>query len=182
MYACHDLWEYFRNQTKIFLIFYNSLGPSDAIWHWRYWSRLVQVMACCLKAPSHYLNQCWLIISKVLWHSSEDIIIRRFEDTNTKYYIFKITLRSPRANELTIMMWLAGHAESSWMRHFNSLFPWRCGSNFKSAIFKLISWVWFLRNLYEIALMRTLCHSIDSKSKLVQVMAWCHQATIQYMS
>ena len=131
LYACRDLWEYFRNQTKIFLIFYNSLGPSDAIWRWRYWSTLVQVMACCLKAPSHYLNQCWLIISKVLWHSSEDIIIRRFEDTNTKYYIFKITLRSPRANELTIMMWLAGHAESSWMRHFNSLFPWRCGSNFK---------------------------------------------------
>ena len=27
-------------------------------------------MACCLMAPSHYLSQCWLIISKVLWHSS----------------------------------------------------------------------------------------------------------------
>ena len=24
-----------------------------------------QVMACCLTAPSHYLNQCWLIISEV---------------------------------------------------------------------------------------------------------------------
>ena len=60
----------------------NSLGPSDAIWHWRPWSTLVQVMACGLTAPSHYLNQCWLIISKVLWHSSEDIIIRRFEDTS----------------------------------------------------------------------------------------------------
>ena len=53
----------------------NSLGPSDAIWHWRTWSTLVQVIACCLTAPSHYLNQCWLIISKVLWHSSEDNII-----------------------------------------------------------------------------------------------------------
>ena len=60
----------------------NSLWPSDAIWRWRSWSTLVQVMACCLTAPSHYLNQCWLIISKVLWHSSEDIIIRRLEDTN----------------------------------------------------------------------------------------------------
>ena len=60
----------------------NSLGPSDAIWHWISWSTLVQVMACCLTAPSHYMNQCWLIISKVLWHSSGDIIIRRFEDTN----------------------------------------------------------------------------------------------------
>ena len=60
----------------------NSLGPSDAIWRWRSWSTLVQLMACCLTAPSHYLNQCWLIISQVLWHSSEDIIIRRFGDTN----------------------------------------------------------------------------------------------------
>ena len=80
------------------------LGPSDAIWHWGSWSTLVQVMACCLMAPSHYLNQCWLIISKVLWHLSEDIIIRRFEDTNQwskiKNCIFKITLRSNVANEL----------------------------------------------------------------------------------
>ena len=42
-----------------------SLEPSDAIWRWRSWSTLVQVMACCLTAPSHYLKQCWLIISKV---------------------------------------------------------------------------------------------------------------------
>ena len=45
-------------------------------------STLAQVTACCLTAPSHYLNQCWLIISKVLWHSSKNIIIRRFEDTS----------------------------------------------------------------------------------------------------
>ena len=41
----------------------NSLWPRDAIWRWRSWSTLFQVMACCLTAPSHYLNQCWLIIS-----------------------------------------------------------------------------------------------------------------------
>ena len=27
-------------------------------------------MACCLTAPSHYVNQHWLIIRLVLWHSS----------------------------------------------------------------------------------------------------------------
>ena len=78
----------------------NSLGPNDATWRRRSWSKLVQVMACCLTAPSHYLSQCWLIISKGLWHSSEDIMIIRFEVTNQKrkieYYVFKITLRSPR--------------------------------------------------------------------------------------
>ena len=45
--------------------FLNSLRPSDAIWRHRSGSTLAQVMACCLTAPSHYLNQCWLIISKV---------------------------------------------------------------------------------------------------------------------
>ena len=49
----------------------NSLGPSDAIWRHRSGSTLAQVMACWLTAPSHYLNQCWLIISKVHWHSYE---------------------------------------------------------------------------------------------------------------
>ena len=33
-------------------------------------------MACCLTAPSHYLNQCWLIISEVQWHSYQGNFIR----------------------------------------------------------------------------------------------------------
>ena len=45
-------------------------------------STLARVMACYLTAPSRYLSQCWLIISKVLWHSYEGIIIRRSGDTN----------------------------------------------------------------------------------------------------
>ena len=28
-------------------------------------------MVCCLMAPNHYLNQCWLIISEVLWYLHE---------------------------------------------------------------------------------------------------------------
>ena len=47
----------------------NTLWPSDAIWRQRSGSTLVQVMACFLMAPSQYLNQCWLIISEVQWHS-----------------------------------------------------------------------------------------------------------------
>ena len=82
----------------------NSLWPSDAVWQQRPGSTLAQVMACCLTAPSHYLNQCWLIISKVFWHSSEDII-KRFEDTLSNKARLKITfLKShkdlPGANEL----------------------------------------------------------------------------------
>ena len=59
----------------------NSLWPGDAIWWHETRSTLTQIMACCLTAPSHYLNQCWLIIGEVPWLSSEGII-RRCEDTN----------------------------------------------------------------------------------------------------
>ena len=100
---------------------FNSLGPSDAIWRWRSWSTLVQVMACCLTAPSHYLNQCWFIISKGLWHSSEDIIIRRFEVTNQwskiEVCIFKITSRSPRGQ------WVNGCSKKFFILQNNMLDP-----------------------------------------------------------
>ena len=32
-------------------------------------STLAPVRACCLMAPSHYLNHGWLVIKSVLWHS-----------------------------------------------------------------------------------------------------------------
>ena len=43
----------------------NSSWHSDAIWWHGSGSTLAQVMAWCLMAPSHYLNQWWVIISKV---------------------------------------------------------------------------------------------------------------------
>ena len=33
-----------------------------------YWSILVQVMACCLMATIHYLNQSWLTTSEAMWY------------------------------------------------------------------------------------------------------------------
>ena len=63
-------------------------------------------MACCLTAPSHYLNQFWLL-SRIYWHSSEgnftsDILaIDRcnwFEN-----YFFKI-LNLPGTNELKFIV------------------------------------------------------------------------------
>ena len=63
-------------------------------------STLAQVMACCLTAPSHCLNQYWLIISKVQWHSSECNFRR---DTSAishwnqlQNYLPKILFKSPR--------------------------------------------------------------------------------------
>ena len=49
----------------------NSLLPSDVIWRYKSVSTSAQVMTCCLTAPSHHLNQCWIITSDVQWQSPE---------------------------------------------------------------------------------------------------------------
>ena len=45
---------------------FSTMSLSDAIWSWWSWSTLAQLMAWCHQAPSHYLNQWWLI---ALWGS-----------------------------------------------------------------------------------------------------------------
>ena len=58
----------------------NSLWPSNVIWSQGSRSTLAQVMACCLMAPSHCLNQCWLIISEVLWYLPDSNFIENTSD------------------------------------------------------------------------------------------------------
>ena len=59
-------------------------GLCEAMQGYRPWSALVQVMVCCLTAPSHYTNfnllQYWPIISKVLWHQLEGNWIENAQD------------------------------------------------------------------------------------------------------
>ena len=82
----------------------NSLWPNDAIRRHRSGSTLAQAMACRLMAPSHYLNQCWLIISKVHWHSSEGNFAKDTSATNHKNQLeitfLKLLSNLPGANEL----------------------------------------------------------------------------------
>ena len=70
-------WNAFRKRKLpcILKVSLKPLWPMDAIWWHGSESNFVQVTACCLMAPSHYLNRFWLIISKVLWHSYEDNFI-----------------------------------------------------------------------------------------------------------
>ena len=58
-------------------------------------------MAYCLKAPSHYLNQCQFTISEVQWHSLEGSFIVSAKATNFLYndfesHMFKIIATSHR--------------------------------------------------------------------------------------
>ena len=78
----------------------NSLWPSDAIWRYKSVTTLVQVMVCCLTAQTHYLNQCWLLICEVLWHSCESNFTVSTQTTflydEFEKYTFKTTSTSPR--------------------------------------------------------------------------------------
>ena len=95
-----DIWVHATISSSHMKWTFNSLWPSDAIWRQGSWSTLVQVMACCLTAPSHYLNQCWLIITKrpvmFIWGQFR---LRYHSHHSLKLawnYLSKILLKSPR--------------------------------------------------------------------------------------
>ena len=67
-------------------------------------------------------------------------------------------------------------------RWINSLTRGRDGYNFEIIIFELIYRIDILKNSYEIVLWRMPKHQFHDKSTLVQVMAWCRQATSHYLS
>ena len=68
---------------------------SHTIWRHRCWSTFAQVMVCYLMATSHYLIQCWLTISEVLWHSHGNNFLWKANDISPSYeyevYYFEIT-------------------------------------------------------------------------------------------
>ena len=92
-----------------FQVNFNSLWPGDSTWWHSSGSTLAQVMAGCLTAPSHYLNQCWLLISEALWHlpgsnftASAPTIILYYEFEN---YTSKITATSLRGQWVKDQCW-----------------------------------------------------------------------------
>ena len=140
----------------------NSLWPSDAIWWQGSGTTLAQVMACCLTAPSHYLSPCWLVISKVRWHSLWENLKIPALKTRFEFVFLKWQPDLPVAKELigvleavnmnvfkafgvTTFMFLWSNAVSR-----DGRFEW----NFRYVIFKLIlvidDWCIFC----EIALIR----------------------------
>ena len=64
----------------------------------------------------------------------------------------------------------------------NSLAPGRFERNLRKVLFKLILMIGGLGIFCKIALRWMSTDLIDDKSTLVQVMAWCHQATSHYLN
>ena len=81
------------------------MRPSDTIWRQRSMSTLAQIMACCLTAPSHYLNQCWLITSGAngILHRaiSYELLNNQINEVSLKIALSKLFPYLPGANELS---------------------------------------------------------------------------------
>ena len=92
------------------LLCFIFIMANDIIWQQWSGSKLAQVMAWCLTAPSHYLSQCWLIISAVLWHSPKTSFLGSAQDFSSQNqfekYTCRITSTSVRANELTPIVYV----------------------------------------------------------------------------
>ena len=83
---------------------------------------------------------------------------------------------------ILINTWKLLKSFSYMYRTIDSLSTGRCGNNFKTIIFKGIMQNNTLGTHCEIAL-RWMSHNLtNEKSTLVQVMAWCQQAPIYYLS
>ena len=154
-------------------------------------STVAQVMACWLTAPSHYLNQCWLIISEVQWHSyyrGRAVSQKMPQPSVTKIYLkityLKLHSNFPGANELT---------NDIFQDYFTGQFIWvHWYASANEAILmkmgKLIIWtktyqcVHFMTGiLYTIAIIHIHFHAFmpcdaymrqQTRPSLVQIMAW----------
>ena len=109
-------------------------------------------------SPGHYLNQCWLIINKVLWHYLRPISHKTFKisllDISLKITDFRLQLNILGSNELisvnkTSTSWNDRKLSSSSL---NSLATGRCSWYLNLVIFKLISRIDILSISCEIAL------------------------------
>ena len=83
-----------------------SLRPGDAIcWHITGLT-LAQVMACCLAAPSHYLNQCWFVIIEINHYSPVSLLIKSPQSGVTLCFQF--------VSAAAAAMTFASHVKTDW--------------------------------------------------------------------
>ena len=93
-----------NDRKYIWKLCFNALPCGDIIWK-RTLPILVQVMAYCQTVPSHYLELCWLLISEILWHLSQSIILEEMLLWMKNLFLkIKLLLHFSWANEL---IWLS---------------------------------------------------------------------------
>ena len=101
------------------------------IWRHRSESTLTQIITCWLMGPSHYLNQCWVIINEVLWHSpktnSQEVLKISIRKLDLKNTLTKSRLHLSGDNKLRLDDMLAsvpGKVMSHWFRRSIQISQW----------------------------------------------------------
>ena len=117
------LWKYCLRNGDHFVQsrWVDSFWLSDAIWRHGSWSTMVQVMACCLTAPSHNLDHCWL--GNIGFHPRPDaqenrlINLPKFAFENHFCEQFLTLARGQWVNVRSAVMTCAKHCPIRWFRH-----------------------------------------------------------------
>ena len=118
---------------------------------------------------STYARRCW---SSRFWHS--DWKSGLFPDFYRKYSKVR-TFPGPGGQQLKIRTFPGN--KDPWEPWINSLSSRRCDSNFKCAMSEHRLWIKFMNTLRPMPQ-----NTLDDKSTLVQVMAWCLMAPSHYLS
>ena len=130
------------------------------------------------------LNAYLILIGlyKIHWWAMMIFFFLNHEHFHKKYSVFTTTVEvwewnhSP-SHHTWLSMWLPIRAGDK----FSSLAPGKFEWNFRYAIFKRILVIDGWDISFEIALMWMPLNFTDNQSTLVQVMAWCRQATSHYL-
>ena len=128
-------------------------------------------MAFCLMAPNDYLNQWWLLLGVVMWHSPESNSIACAKATilhnDFKYYTSNITATSPMVNELTNLGLTSRGKEATgackWMINTFCLFWLYIPRNYK------INHTIFLSTFNTFRPRRNGCHFADNIFKYISM-------------
>ena len=146
-------------------------------------SILPQVMACCQMAPSHYLNQYWLLITMgVLWHSPDSNVTRSAHEFNRWHVLrnptFKAATTSPRGqwvnNLIAITHYEVGNSSGFFLSHsfiFISISMDHTSLIFiKPTISFTVSWLWpTLRYLQHMGIVDVFIWNLLKVSNVKQI-------------
>ena len=146
--------------------------------------------------PRHYLNQWWHIVNytirntfqwNIIWNSKGFIPENAIENVVCEMAAILSLPQCVNGTIVGLLYWhpfiLVESLQFNWrLGTLNSLAPGRFQFNFRKVIFKLtlVNGGWGIS--YEIAIRWMPLDLTDDKSPLVQVMAWCCQATSHYLS
>ena len=125
---------------------------------------------------SNQLYMCYTCISFQYIHVPLDIKYR--------YHMFRMEGKIKPCTYTCISIWrvLMDISYMDMLFTFNSFVPGRFDCSLKLVNFKFISMINILSIFCEIAIRSMPQYLTDHESTLVQVMAWCRQATSHYLS